>query len=484
MFFTDKLNIIKMFGINYNEEVKENDKLDNKKTNIENISINTHTTNNVNNINNVDTNNIIFNQTDNKEQDNNTNGYYKPIFNFGVYDFNNDTSLNLLNITYKSYNINDNNYKMLHYKKSCLNDDNIGSIGFFRSVLVENYNIIMFSPPKSLSYSTFIKKYNNIEKKCVIEEIVEGTMINLFFINGKWEISTKSTFGGNTKFYKNFDIRIYNENDINKTKTFRDMFFEVVNFVKLDINLLNKNYCYSFVMQHMDNRIVLPIYSMNLYLVKVYKIDNISKIVYEVEYKKDDVLIDILKNTSIKFPIKQEMTSFNELKNKYNSDLCDDTIVNNKEFNCLGVMIYSPDGCRTKIRNKIYEELKELRGNHPKLQYHYLNLRKQGNSYIKKYLYYFQEHEDLFNTYKAQLYDYTYTLYNNYINCYIKKEKKLKEYSKKYKTCMYYLHITYLNNLRPKKHHIMLSHVIEYVNNLDPKLQMYYLNYDMRQENN
>jgi hypothetical protein len=169
------------------------------------------------------------------------------------------------------------------------------------------------------------------------------------------------------------------------------------------------------------------------------------------------------------------MNTFQELKEKYGCL--------NTPFNCLGVMIYSPEGNRTKIINPSYEELKQLRGNQPKLQYHYLVLRKKGNDYIKKYLHYFQEHEDLFNIYKMQLYNYTYTLYNYYVNCFIKKEKRLSEYPYNYKKCMYELHLKYIEKLHQYKKHIMLSHVIDYVNNLDPKLQMYYLNYMMRDSN-
>lgn len=449
MFFSNKLNLIRMFGTNFDEEIKENDM-----------------NNNMNNDNN--------NNMDNENNNDNINNY-KKIFDFNSYDFNDNIALNLLNITYKLYNSDNNCYKLLNYKKNYLNDNNIDSIGKFRSILIENNNIIMFSLPKSLSFSIFINKYKDIEKECIAEEIIEGTMINLFFTNDKWEISTKSTYGGHASFFKQFDTSIYNETDKNKTKTFRDMFFEVINSVNLDINLLNKDYCYSFVMQHTDNRIVLPIYSMNLYLIKVYKIDNINKIVYEINYKRDDHLMNCLKNTSIKFPIQSEIETFDKLKEKYSSE--------DLPFNTLGVMIYSPDGSRTKLRNKVYEELKELRGNQPKLQYHYLMIRKKGDNYIKKYLHYFQEHTDLFDIYKMQLYNYTYNLYENYVKCYIKKEKKLNEYPNNYKSCMYLLHIEYLNNLRPQNKYITLSNVIEYVNNLDPKLQMYYLNYDMRQKN-
>jgi hypothetical protein len=303
------------------------------------------------------------------------------LFDFNNYSLNDDLYMNSLNVVNKSYNINNKIYKLLHYKKSSLTNDNINTIGNFRSVIVDDENnMVMFSPPKSINYNIFYNKYNDVQNKCKVEEIIEGTMINLFYINNKWEISTKTTIGANNSFFKNFDSQIHN---VTKPKTFREMFIESCKEVNLDLSLLNKSYNYSFVMQHNENRIVKPIYSIYLYLVKVYKIDNIEKVVYEIDIKKDKLYDILCSTTSIKFPTEYENTetselSFDELPNRYGSK--------NTRFDCLGVMIYSPDGNRTKIRNPVYEEIKQLRGNQPKLQYHYLTLKKNKN--IKKYLYY------------------------------------------------------------------------------------------------
>jgi hypothetical protein len=327
----------------------------------------------------------------------------------------------------------------------------------------------MFSPPKSINYDIFYNTYNNVQNKCKVEEIIEGTMINLFYINNKWEISTKTTIGGNNSFFKNFDSQIHN---VTKQKTFREMFIESCKEVNLDLSLLNKDYNYSFVMQHNENRIVKPIYSIYLYLIKVYKINNSEKVIYEIDIKNDKLYNTLSSSTSIKFPteyISGELT-FDELYNTYGS--------NNTRFDCLGVMIYSPDGHRTKIRNPVYEEIKQLRGNQPKLQYHYLTLKKSKN--IKKYLYYFQEHEDLFTIYKLQIYNYTIKLYEYYISCHIKKEKKLSEIPNNYKNGVYILHKKYIEQYYQLKKSISFNDVNDYFNNLTPTLQMFFLNYDMR----
>ena len=46
---------------------------------------------------------------------------------------------------------NINNYRLIKYKKNKLNKDNIETLGLFRSVIVNDSQIVSFAPPKSLS---------------------------------------------------------------------------------------------------------------------------------------------------------------------------------------------------------------------------------------------------------------------------------------------------------------------------------------------
>ncbi|MFY7730487.1 MAG: hypothetical protein ACOVRN_13285, partial [Flavobacterium sp.] len=108
-----------------------------------------------------------------------------------------------------------------------------------------------FAPPKSVPADSFIQKYpltNDIR----LEEFVEGTMINVFFdrtvgISGAWEIATRNTVGATSTFYKH-----------SGAKSFRDMFMEAATMCHLDICKLDPELCYSFVLQHPGNRIVVP----------------------------------------------------------------------------------------------------------------------------------------------------------------------------------------------------------------------------------
>ena len=138
-------------------------------------------------------------------------------------------------------------------------------------------------------------------------------------------------------------------------------------------------------------------------------------------------------------------------------------------------------GERTKIRNPVYEQVRNLRGNQPKLQYQYLSLRKEGK--VKDFLKFYPENKSDFSTYRDQVHLFTNTLYTNYVSCYIKKEKPLLEFSEQFRTHMFNLHQIYMNNFREKKQFITNTVVQKYVNELHPSLLMYCLNYQMRKRN-
>tara|TARA_B100001109_G_C18817497_1_gene452777 strand:- start:415 stop:1245 length:831 start_codon:yes stop_codon:yes gene_type:complete len=250
------------------------------------------------------------------------------------------------------------------------------------------------------------------------------------------------------------------------------MFFETCGANNFDLNSLDINYCYSFVMQHPFNRIVTPVQTPLIYLVKVYEIDNTS---FPIVYIKEKNILELVNqppyifaNTNVKLVNKYPFnTSLNELQIYYNNRLA--------PFHSVGTIIYNKDGTRTKIRNPNYEEVRKLRGNQPKLQYNYLLLKKENK--IKEFLYYYPEHVLLFNKFKLLIFDYTNELFTNYIGCFIKKHKHLKDYPFQYKNHMYHIHQKYISDLKPNNKVVDKKVVIDYVNSLHPAQQMFVINY-------
>jgi hypothetical protein len=151
----------------------------------------------------------------------------------------------------------------------------------------------------------------------------------------------------------------------------------------------------------------------------------------------------------------------------------------NTQYDILGVVLYNTrTGERSKIRNPVYEEVRVLRGNQPKLQYQYLSLRAHGK--VGDFLKYYPENKKEFSQFREQLHSFTQTLYENYVSCYIKKQRPLKEFTDQYRTHMFKLHQTYMDELKPFGRFITNTVVIKYVNELHPSLLMYCLNFHMR----
>ena len=377
-------------------------------------------------------------------------------------------------------------YKIVSYIKDLLCPDLIPTYGLFRSVILnKNNDVVCFSPPKSIPADCFIEKYSIKNLFVVAEEFLEGTMINIFWdeLLGVWEVATRNTVGANTYFFKN------SNKDMNKT--FRFMFVEACIENNVNFSLLNKKYCYSFILQHPENRIVVPFLKTELYLVAVYQINgNKDKKEVTIKSLHLDTIINnnglIINNdltthlginyTTIKFPKKIDTnnTSYTELIKLYASM--------NMPYNNQGIVIYNKlTGERTKIRNPVYEEVKQLRGNQPKLQYQYLALRNKGK--VSEFLKYYPENKKDFSNFRDQVHLFTNNLFSNYISCFIKKEKPLNQFPEQFRTHMFHLHKKYLNDLKDIKGFITNTVVKKYVNELHPALLMYSLNYSLRKRN-
>lgn len=380
------------------------------------------------------------------------------------------------------------------------NIEKINSLGLFRSVIFHNNKLVGFAPPKSNnikdtslldkeSYIAFVygiaeNKYDEIEKIVdtnSVQEFVEGTMINVYFANNEWQIATRTLIGAKGYYFHNNNSKIeqLNKEETTKPKMFRTMFLEAMNAVNLEFEHLNKDYCYSFVMQHPDNRIVIPIVKTDLYLTNVYH-------VYSNDYKVQVINIDEIKqqfekldNVSVKFPKKFETKEdiMKMFKSLYKTKLLcvDDNVL---PYTFQGIVFYI-NGLRFKLRNNEYEYVRRLKGNQPKEQFNYFMLRQTNK--VHEYLKYYPEQRSVFNTYRQQLHDITSKLYNTYVNCFILKKFTFSSISKHIQPHIFQLHKMYLDSLTNKKQSVNYTTVINYVNNLHPKQMMHLVNYPLKQ---
>lgn len=372
------------------------------------------------------------------------------------------------------------NYQILRYDKEMLAYDNYIKAGLYRSIIVNlnNKKMVSFSPNKSLSI-TELKPDEMVNMRA--EEFVEGTMVNVFYDMEleAWDIATRSTVGGNVKFYRD------------SSKTFAELFEEARTECGLNIeDNLDKKYCYSFVLQHPENRIVTPFDKPSLYLVGVFMCEEkqddgetIEVLGYDFTDTNNNTNLPeelqtvreyLVSNTGVKFPEIYDETAHSKENYIEHYASC------NTDYKIVGVVFKSMSDpfVRYKCRNPNYEEVRHMRGNQSKGQYTYLELRKSGK--MSTYLKLYPEDSKKFGIYRDQIHKFTYALYNNYVRCYIKKEKPLREWPQQYRIHMYNIHQKYISDCVTEKRSMRIAGVIDYFNELHPSKQMALLNYNLR----
>lgn len=150
------------------------------------------------------------------------------IYNIDTVNYNQDK------IKTKTYNKSNVTYTILNYDNNVICHDDVSN-GYYRSVIISSpeNKLLAFSPQKSLKTEAFIEKYSTINESIFMNEIIEGTMVNLFFDErlGQWEISTRGAVGGSYFYYRNqYDI----DSDKRKQTSFYQMFLEALCLMKIN----------------------------------------------------------------------------------------------------------------------------------------------------------------------------------------------------------------------------------------------------------
>ena len=349
-----------------------------------------------------------------------------------------------------------NDLYVLKYSKYGLNNENIGTLGLFRSVITDGKSLLAFSPPKSISFASFAEKF--VKDECIAEEFIEGTMINCFYYNDQWMISSRWDIGANSSFYQDHNI------------TFRSMFLEAMVACNVTFDMLQKTYSYSFVLQHPSNRIVVPFSKPHLYLIAKYEMTD-QWVAQEI------VLSDTIKGSQVSRPGKYESGDTDSLEKivlPYSSI--------NTPYTILGIMLKHPQGARSKVRTPVYEKVRNLKGNSPKIQFQYYTLFQQGR--IKEFLYYYPEYKQIFWKFRTELVNWTKELFTLYRNVHVTKSINEKDIPYSFRPHVMSLHDIYCHELRHKKMYVNMQTVILYTNNLPPQRLMYSINYPLRQKEN
>lgn len=390
-------------------------------------------------------------------------------------------------------------YTHIRYKKENLEKSNEPGTYYmnYKSIIMnKNNHVVSYAIPRSIEYDLFNQE-NNVQD-CIIEEFVEGTMITLFYdescdelfvpqlseiISEKqdenigWNISTRGSIGAKNSFYKS--------DDVVSTKSFSQLFIECAKESKLDISKLDKKYCYNFVIKHTENRVVNMIKQNSLYLISVYKVENEDNIAKIEKVNEPFTMMPVFQNTTICPPTSFEFDDIFDWGDMKERLKIDNSPVNVFNYNLqtqsvlMGYVIKNiKTGKHTKIRNPVYFYMRELRGNQPKIEHHYLALRKDKR--IQEFLHVFPEYTDTFNKLYQKITFFTQELNTNYIELNITKKRVFDEVDYELRNHVNAIHYKYRKELRDKGLTIQKDDVVTYVNNLHPSQLMFALNFKKR----
>jgi len=332
------------------------------------------------------------------------------------------SQLNLAIITYKR-NV-DYNFNEIIFMKWCK-----GAI-----INTETNKVVCLPPQKCLEKYTFSDVLIENKDNFILQPLIDGTMINMFYHKDEWLISTRSFIGGKNKW--------------DQELSFKKMFDECKE--KINMEELNKNNSYSFVLQHKENRIISEIVDNNIILVEEYSfVDNIPNV---VDFQGKYETIMSIKNN--------DMNVLNESMGKtFNFQFKGFTLKNNEK--------------RINIINNEYQRAHDIKMecnyNNKLLSYIYL----RNNNLLKDYLAYFNDDGLLFDKYRNIIYIMKNELYDCYVKFFIKKVIEKKQIPFQLKPLVYDLHTIY----KQDKKKITNEIINNYIYNMPDKKLCFVLNY-------
>ena len=171
----------------------------------------------------------------------------------------NYSKMNLMIVkTYKNNNYDYEKYPWMRYCRGAI-------------INTKNNRVVCVPPMKSEEKIEIDEIINDYNTDLNYSPLIDGTMINMFFHNDNWIISTRSNIGGQNSW----DGKVpFNQlfSEVNGTEWFSE---------------LDPNYCYSFVLNHLKNRIITPVMGNKIIMVEKYKLGENIERCYDFENIKN-----------------------------------------------------------------------------------------------------------------------------------------------------------------------------------------------------
>ncbi len=291
--------------------------------------------------------------------------------------------------------------------------------------LVREVNgIILEKDTNKLVHYAFSKAYDGLSKadgedpftgtldSFRVENLVEGTLIKVFYYDGIWWTGTS----------RNIDA-VYSH--WGSEKSFKELFLETCKKEEIDIDVesLDKNFCYSYILQHPEITIGYDITVPDLIPLNKIHLDTL-----EVTNLMDGFSLGL---------------TLDEVKKQLSFD---------RNF-----MIITDDNKRIKMLSDDYKYAKALLNNNPNLKWAYLEALQEGEGgEMRKY---FPSKTEIFDYVDEKIHNTVETLHHLYILKFIKHDKESPVPKRLYKT-LGQLHGRYKKTREKTTREIIYNHLL------------------------
>ncbi len=261
---------------------------------------------------------------------------------------------------------NDDDLAILYYNdiqdddNGNTNKSNIDIESNCRSLIIDKKTLLPLGSQfnKIIYNADALEKIKNVDwNKIIIQKCYEGTMMLVYNNNNKWYVSTRRCLDSNkSKWIKN--------------KSFREMFNEAMEGV-FELDELNKDYCYHFILVHYKNKNIVSYPSLDNEYKKLYHTMTIKKytleeVEHKINNKVDTVDIEHFDNIEQVCNKLEKMSGYDE---------------DNKKISSEGyvIRIYEGEVKKSpfkiyKLQTPIYQKLIKMKPNNSNIHQNYLEL--------------------------------------------------------------------------------------------------------------
>jgi hypothetical protein len=364
----------------------------------------------------------------------------------------------------------DNNLDMFSFE-TCLNDDT-PLFKYTHGVIFKDDKLVVKGLP-------FIETISHTDKKNLNEKLfnnkisddwyfygaLEGTVLRLYYLNNKWNMSTykkldafSSRWSADESFGKQFITAL--DDLYSQDEKFRNYITSIdsnqeTTLYELFINSLNKSHQYNFILTNNHlNRIVIK-YHPTIRLIGQYDIGkNLADVTTGFEPHTADIGIQYLDEFSIN-NLDDLVTTVNNIPSHLQGILC----INKHTNEFVKVVHYS------------YLRLYNIRGNIPNILSRYVQVRTNGLHRDEMYDLY-KDYVSIFDMFELKVWNVSNEIYQEYIKKFIGKDKELVD--KNHYWILKLCHSFHCENRKQNK--VNLNKVLEIVNDLQPQFLLSLIN--------